>query len=230
MFLVASLVALALGPMLYQMGRSQPAMLEWLEGFVVAAIAALVLAEILPEAYRESGWTVVVSLGLGLLVPPLSERLMRSITPAHALSVALALVGVGAHALIDGAALAVADTEALPLAVILHRLPVGLMIWWLLAPATGLATGALAFVMLATVGGFLAAPQIASGLPIGSLGHVQGFIAGMLLHVLVHRHPDGDGHEGHRHSLGEEFRRWLTRRRALGMLVGFGAVGVHVLL
>ena len=231
MFLVASLVSLALGPMLYHMGRSSAGMLEWLEGFVVAAIGTLVLVEILPQAFQASGWTVVGSLAVGLLVPPLSERLMRSISQAHAIGVGLALLGVAIHALLDGAALAVSDTQGLPLAVILHRLPVGLMIWWLLAPMFGLAAAALVLVMAATVAGYVSAPQIASGLPVGSFGHVQAFIAGMLLHVLAHRHPEGVDHEhaGHRHSLPEEFRLWLTPLRVLGMMVGFGSVGFHAL-
>ena len=53
----------------------------------------------------------------------------------------LALVGIGLHGFTDGLALGHGHEHAgeymLPWAVILHRLPVGLMVWFLLRPVYG---------------------------------------------------------------------------------------------
>ena len=47
------------------------------------------------------------------------------------------MAGLALHGMLDGVALANAHGHATPLAVVLHRLPEGLTLWWLLRPTYG---------------------------------------------------------------------------------------------
>ena len=111
----------------------------------------------------------------------------------------LLLAGLGLHAAADGAALAGAahhGAETLPMAVLVHRLPVGLLVWWLVGGRRRPVVAAVALVALAgaTAGGFWVASQ--SPWTDGGFALVEAFVGGALLHVLRgphevldHEHP-----------------------------------------
>ncbi|MEM7357080.1 MAG: hypothetical protein AAF657_40070, partial [Acidobacteriota bacterium] len=103
------------------------------------------------------------------------------------------------HAVLDGLALFTPVAEHgghaagdgwLAFAVILHRLPVALVIWWLVQPKLGprVAYGLLAIVALGTVVGFFSSHRIWPMLEPSAIALLQAVIAGMLLHVIVERH------------------------------------------
>ncbi|MCA9518451.1 MAG: hypothetical protein KC635_26130, partial [Myxococcales bacterium] len=77
-FLVLSLTALALAPALVQAAQGRVSLLAALDGFVVTAVAGLVLLHILPLALAEGGLWAIPAAVLGFLVPGLFEhRLAR---------------------------------------------------------------------------------------------------------------------------------------------------------
>ena len=109
-----------------------------------------------------------------------------------------ALLGLLVHAGLDGAALYTPPlaqghpADLLPLAVVLHRLPESLAIWWLLSPSRGprLALAALGAVGLATVAGYLGAGALLPYAQTQGMAWFQALVGGALLHVVVHRtHP-----------------------------------------
>lgn len=160
--LLASLLALAIGPLFLRWARSGPQVATFLGGFTFVSIAGLLGFSILPEAIATGGWLAWPFLLLGIGFPALLEpQLQRVSRQAHAVILLLGVTGLAAHSLIDGIALALpatgdaghAHTGNLALAVVLHRLPVGLAVWTLIAHGWG-ARMALALMMFLTVAGY----------------------------------------------------------------------------
>jgi uncharacterized membrane protein YraQ (UPF0718 family) len=79
--------------------------------------------------------------------------------------------------------------DHLPLAVILHRFPVGLTIWWLLRPANPLWVPLAVLVGLAvsTAVGFFWGGEVTTNLSGQGVAWFQALVAGSLLHVVLHR-------------------------------------------
>ncbi len=197
-FLIASLLALAAAPLLHRLALRSARTLAVLDGFVFVAIGGLVLGHVLPHAIEAGGLGVLLVAVLGLFGPGLLERSLEARgRQAHALALLLATLGLLFHGLVDGFALASADGATrsdviLPLAVLLHRVPEALTIWWLLRPAHGvaIASGALALVGACTLVGYHAGDALFGATVPAWLGWFQALVAGSLLHVMIHRsHP-----------------------------------------
>ena len=210
---------LAIGPALHQLARATGTMLAALDGFVYVTIGGMVLFHILPETYHLAGWPVFIALALGLMGPGWVEHRLENLArQAHAVALLLALVGIGLHGFTDGLALGQGGHEhagehMLPWAVVLHRLPVGLMVWFLIRPVYGLrlALATLLLIGVATVLGFFMGEFAVGSLTNDSRGLFQALVAGTLLHVVVHRS----------YPIEEEGASTAARRRQAGV----GAVG-----
>ena len=200
MLWILSLVALALAPLLHRLARSARSALDALDGFVLVTISGIVLLHIVPHTVESQGWIALVVAAVGLLGPGMTERLMgRLAKPAHLLAVLLAVAAVAVHTFMDGAALggSVAAegqdrSQTFAIAVILHRLPEGLMIWWLVRPSFGAraAAGLLVMVGAATTIGYFGGGAVLVGAAPRWITLFQALVAGSLLHVVVHRpHP-----------------------------------------
>jgi len=199
--LVLSIIALFVGPLLYQWLRRGGRVARTVEALIVAALVPLVVLLLVPESWEALGLWSVALMALGYLVPGLLELAVRRAAPAfHTISLLLALAGLALHAMVDGAGLASSDAGAgasLALAIVLHRFGVGLVLWFMVQPVFG-RRGALAVLVLvsvATVAGFfLSEPLLA--LDEWDMVHgVQALIIGTIIHSLVHR--------GHAHRHGE---------------------------
>jgi len=106
-----------------------------LDGLVMVAIPGLIFLEFVPSAIGEGDWSVLLALAAGFALPIAVERTTRCAGGrTHRWALLAGLAGVALHAALDGAVLATLSPDApisLPLAAILHRLPVGLALWWL---------------------------------------------------------------------------------------------------
>lgn len=119
-------------------------------------------------------------------------------------------------------------------AVILHRLPMGIAVWWLTAPILGRrgAISLLAILAGATVIGFGLAERVFAALSLPGVALFEATIAGMLLHVVMgheHAHSDEHDHQHHTHQHPhqhshqhdnqppQEDRPWIS---AMGALAG----------
>ncbi|MEK7705411.1 MAG: ZIP family metal transporter, partial [Myxococcota bacterium] len=172
-------------------------------GLVMLSVATLVLLGILPDAVHELGWLAYPLLVTGVLGPTVLEHsLMRLQHSAHRIVLILVALAIGLHKFTDGLALALPvgpvehGIHVLPLAVVLHQIPAGIVTWWLLVPAYGrrVAVGSLVGMGSATVLGYFAEALVAPMLESHALAGFQAFVAGTLLHVAVHRwglHADG---------------------------------------
>ena len=76
-FLLATLLALAAGPVLYAAARRRGRALAFLDGFVLISIVGLVVVEVVPDTLREGGLLSIAFLLAGVFGPTLLERLFR---------------------------------------------------------------------------------------------------------------------------------------------------------
>jgi uncharacterized protein len=193
--LLLSLVALVVGPLLHHLALRQRSTLAALDGFVFVAITGLVLLHIVPNALHLAGWYAALAGFAGLLVPGAAERLAhRAAAHVHLLFLVLAMLGFGGHSFLDGVALSSPPTSAsgateLAMAIVIHRLPDGLAIWWLLRVPYGAvaASGTLAMMAAATVAGYVVGGAVLLKAAPSWLGIVQALVAGSLIHVVLHR-------------------------------------------
>lgn len=229
MLLVLSLVALALGPVLYGVFREMVAVRRSLDGFLFVAIAGLVVVHIVPEVYEIAGLQAIGFLALGIAFAfGVERRPLLKGGDRYVWVVMLGALGLALHAAMDGIALLPGDllhghdhdhgesadsshsheeglhsheeglhsheggldellTNHLALGVILHRIPVGMAIWWTLRPimGTAIAAGALALIALATSAAYLFGEPVIHLMQTSAVASFQAFVAGTLLHVIV---------------------------------------------
>lgn len=205
MYLVAGLFALLFGPVVYEVMHQKRWLVAFLDGFIVVSIAGLLALEVLPDILGTGGWWSLLFVALGLIGPTIAEQLFRQhARQMHLTTLIFGAAGLILHTLIDGAILhtpeiAAASSHAhdsLPLAVLLHRLPVGLAVWWVLRPSLGLtaAVAAVALMAVGTVAGY----ALGGAIPITEMGvtgaWIQAFVAGTILHVVLYR-PHLHDHE-----------------------------------
>lgn len=199
--LSATLAALLSGPLLYACARTRPPLLALLDGFLLVSISGLVLLEAVPGTFTSGGAISAVFLLLGLLGPSALEHwLRRAQREAHLATLLLALLGLLVHSIGDGIALSsggeLGEGLALPLAVALHSVPVGLVVWWLLFPVFGAAPPSIAIagMCVATIAGFVFGPALGAQLGHSGWAWFQALVAGSILHVIFGR-PHLDPHE-----------------------------------
>lgn len=191
--LIASVAVLALGPLLHRLAKGAGRFYSLLDGFVVVAVLGLALLEIVPLGIELAGWSAVLAALLGLLLPNLAERRFGG-SQTHKAAAWAALLGMAFHAFTDGLAVAGshvhADSHALEWAVIIHRVPVGLAVWWMLTSPNGggqrPALLALLTIALATVAGFFFAGATHLFEEGTAVGLLEAFVGGLLLHVVSH--------------------------------------------
>ncbi len=195
--LVISILALFVAVPLYEIFRRNHGLYRLLNGFIFVAVGGLVVAVIMPSVIEAAGWWTLVALVAGIYLPSLSERVFReSAKRVHFVALLLGVLAFALHVVSDGAALAGGhdhshdhDTRhALAIGIALHRIPIGLGIWWFVRPHYGVAA-ALALLMCVGVGtivGYVWAPAALDLLSSEGMAMFQAFVAGTLLHVVLH--------------------------------------------
>ncbi|QYK01344.1 metal transporter [Shewanella psychrotolerans] len=196
-YLIASCIALLLGPLFYRFFTTGTGLQKGLDGFIFVSLGGLVLIHILPELLEHGGFLAIIFVIIGLWGPTLSERLFHRYSEVtHNLTLTLGITGLLLHTITDGGAMILAQQDGnsalLALGVILHRLPVGLAIWWLLKPQVGgrWATIVLVGMMMLTGVGYFAGEQLLAHLSLDKTVYLQAFVTGSILHVVLHQ-PHG---------------------------------------
>ncbi|MCG8371170.1 MAG: metal transporter, partial [Proteobacteria bacterium] len=135
--------------MIYRLGVRVRTTRRILDGFIFITIAGIVAIHIIPEALARGGNPAIAFLLLGIAFPMVIERVVHEkFAAAHGFVLALAALGLVIHSILDGIALLPTQNAELAYAVILHRLPVGMAIWWSLRPNLGLTAAVAAFAMI----------------------------------------------------------------------------------
>lgn len=203
-----SVLALVLGPLVHRWIWDKPRLFAGLDAFVVLAVLVLVLGEIAPLSFAAAGFVGMATFLFGLCAPFLGDKVF-GIHRSHQWTRRIVAAGVLLHAFADGVALSSlhhlgGGSLGLALALILHRLPVGLGIW-MLAPSKGERSSSV-FAGRASALALLFGVAVCTGFgQLWGQGALEGvgvqtevfsaFAAGMLLHIVVHAAP---GHSSHR--------------------------------
>ncbi|WP_201153336.1 hypothetical protein [Rhodothalassium salexigens] len=223
-YLVLAVLALLAAPPLWAVSRGRPRLRAGLDALSLTALAGLLLLTVLPHTVMEAGVAVLPALIAGLALPSWAEHRFAHVEGRlHGAILAFAALAMVVHAGADGMALSLAGhgdgvVDSLAASVVLHRLPTGLALWWLIRPAFGqrVAWGVLVALAAVTVLGAVwgtALPLLHS--PVRA--YFEAAMVGMLLHVMVHPIED----HAH-HALPAPLADcWGAR---LGTLAGLGLV------
>ena len=195
--LVSALLAPLAGVLIYVTMHHRPRTVRLLDTTVIVALPLLVAVQVVPHAWAERSLApvVVVALGAGLLA--LVERLSHTLARhTDDVTILFAVLGLSVHALVEGSALTAGASPTFVLAVVVHRVALGLLIWWLVAPRHGVpvAAAGVAAIVAATLAGYVVGVGMMTDLPFVDSRLLEAFVAGTLLHVVFHQ-----GREDHRH-------------------------------
>ncbi len=235
--IIAAVVVLP-APWLHVFSRKSPSFVSGLDGFTLIAVCGLVLLDLIPQAVQTIGVSAVLIAIGGFILPSLIERIdQRFHKGTHTWLAANGLLGLEVHSMMDGVALAlpaiehaghhhhdVHGSESTIWAVLIHRLPMGLVLWGLVAPRFG-ARMATAVLGLDAIGMMTGAALCSVLVPMADstvLMGFQAFVGGSLLHILMHRH--------HRHGSAQHIRRMRNAEligAGVGALVLYFMVDLH---
>lgn len=185
---ILSTAALLLGPIIYAAAGEHRISRRLLDALIVVSIGFIIVAHIIPAALQQGGNLAIIVIVLGIAFPMLLERLFKKATDAaHLVIVALAAFGLLTHALVDGVALLPQSGENLAYAIVLHRLPVGMALWWAVRPTFGTTISIIVFalVILATAAGYLVGETIIEVADMRTIAMFQAFVSGSLIHVVI---------------------------------------------
>lgn len=191
--LILSILTLFAGPLLYQWMQNGGWIAKTFDRVIVAVLVVVVVFMLVPETLSGLGWSALLLMASGYLFPGLLETaLKKSAHTFHLASLVLALVGLALHAALDGAGLAASaadESGQLALAIVLHRLGTGLVLWLIVQPVFGrkAAFALLVLVSVATVAGYLLSESL---LPLAGRHAVlviEALVIGAIVHSLVHR-------------------------------------------
>jgi hypothetical protein len=200
-YLIAVLAAPVSGPVLYGFLHERPDAERFVDRFVYFAVPLLVAFQVIPSALEHRSLLVLGALAAGVLAPTLMERaseMLHRHTDSMALVVGLS--GFLLHTLLEGAALVPGDDGvrvAFALAVILHQIPVGLVVWWLLRPRYGpaLASAGVGSIVLGTLLGYALGAEVLGGLHGEGAEAFQALVSGTLVHVIFHQGMHDHAHD-----------------------------------
>jgi uncharacterized protein len=210
-----SFLALALGPLLVLLARRHSWSTVGLDAFCVITISGFALLHLLPECYEQGGWLVLPLALAGFVLPTLAERTLQHGHPGmRRIVLLLALLGMAAHDTLDGLFLAdgghihvdvhghEAHThEITAWAIILHRIPEGVGIWWIVPRTLGVMPAVLVTVVTvgATIFGYFLGENLITETSQRGLALLQALLAGSLLHVVLHAHIPAPREQGRLH-------------------------------
>ena len=201
-FLALGFLALCAGPLMVYLLRASAWSTVALDSFCLITISGFALLHLLPESAEQAGWLVLPLALTGFVLPSIAERTIHhGDANVRKTVLALAICGIAAHAVLDGLFLeagghahdghAHAGTHELTAwAVILHRVPEGLGIWWIVPRTLGnraalWITGAS---VAATMFGYFLGGHVLTEDSQNALALLQSLLVGSLLHVVLHAH------------------------------------------
>ena len=196
--LTAAIFGLLLGPILAKIGQRQRGWVLALDGFMLVSLGGLGIIFLLPSSIQTAGYPAVLAAVLGFLLP---SALEGRINQAKGITLGIVFLGLCVHNAVDGAALSApvpGHAHGLDVAIVLHRLPVGLLVFVTLRDRLGprMAFAMVCVLAVATYVGFALGGQLTQGLAPVHLALFEAFVVGALVHVVMHR-PELSGCSGH---------------------------------
>lgn len=183
-----STIALLAGPFIYALGRRNATAEHLLDAIVILTVAWIITFHIVPEVVAIGGTLAVIMIATGMAFPFALRRIFHlASSAAHIALLLLAAAALALHAIIDGIALLPATGDSLSIAVILHRLPIGMAIWWTFRPALGHTAAVIAFgiIIVATAFAYFLGGPVVDVLESRTLALFQAFVSGSLIDLVI---------------------------------------------
>jgi hypothetical protein len=191
LLLVLAVASLYIGPVLSAVAKTKTSLETFFDGLALTLVGGLVVFHAIPHVIEHDLMLGSAALLIGATAPWLGQRWAAVHSPS------LLLLLFALHAILDGSALTLTETDMVaPLgwAIIAHRLPVSLALvkaaQKLRAGAGGLRLAWFATTVLgvATLIGFYGGSGMTANLPEWAIVGLEGLVVGMLLHVVVAPH------------------------------------------
>ena len=195
--LLVALAAPLVGALIYLLLHHHPRTVQLVDTATVVVLPVLIALQVLPHAWEERTIWPVVAVGAGLGLLALIERISHDLTRhTDNLTIVLGVLGLALHAGLEGSALTPGAPMTFLAPVAVHRITIGLVIWWLLQPRHGTAAAAagLGVVIVATLAGFFVSSELLASVDFLGGETFQAFVSGSLMHVVLHQ-----GRHDHRH-------------------------------
>ena len=205
-----SIVGLLIGPAITSWAHGRSSWLRVIDAAMLGVVLPLLLLRLVPHVVDEIGGIAVAAVVVGYLAFAALEA--RTHARATQLGAAILLPTLGIHSFLDGTALAIAfqhgGTDAagatLGAALVLHRVPEGLVIATALIPTLGVRATMYRVAALAamTVTGALIGRELLAHTPDRALHVVVALGLGVMLRMVMHSHH-------HDHTDTGARREWL---------------------
>lgn len=207
--LLLALAAPVAGAVLYRFLHDHPKLTRAFDLTMYVAVPLLIAWQVFGHVVEHYGWDLtrilmlLAVMGVGFGLPILIEHLYKQTRfGVELLSVLAGFSGLALHAVLEGMAL-IGEAMTITGSILLHRVMVGLMIWWVLFPRYGriAAIFGISSLLATTAVGFFLAGALPEAALTGSTGEVfQAFVAGSLLHVVLHESAHGSPHDHSKHD------------------------------
>jgi len=154
------------------------------EGLIESLIVCIVLFELLPEVWSSFGWMTVFFFAIGLILVASAEIFSHS--KFKFLGMMGLAGGLAVHSFVDGAALGIGahfsseHSMLLLMAIIIHRLPIGILLG-LRPNSLQTVIAILSVISIGTILGFIGIERI----DIQNILPLQAFACGVLGHVVL---------------------------------------------
>ena len=199
--LILSLIAICLGPLLYQLYTFNRKVINIVDRAIFLIVGGLVVFHLIPHAIENIHWLAYPLLFLGASIPAIIEKGKKNLhEKAHRTTIIIIFFGILVHVFLDGMALLIPHNHShntdfgLPLAIIFHRIPVGLTIWMLVKSQYKVtkAIGIIIILCVATTLGFFFSSYLIEKIDHSFISGLNAIVSGSLLHILFHRphYPD----------------------------------------
>jgi hypothetical protein len=215
-----SIAGLLIGPAITSWAHGRSASLRVIDAAMLGIVLPLLLLRLVPHIVDEIGGIAVAAVAVGYVAFTALES--RTHARATQLGAAILLPTLGIHSFLDGTALAIAfqhgGTDAagatLGAALVLHRIPEGLVIATALVPTLGVRGTMYRVAALAamTIIGALIGRELLAHTPDRALHVVVAVGLGVMLRMVVHSHH-------HEHVDAGPRREWLGGLAFLGAAV-----------
>ncbi|HEY3807252.1 MAG TPA: hypothetical protein VGL61_31845 [Kofleriaceae bacterium] len=217
--LLMSIAGLMIGPAITSWAHGRSGWLRAIDAAMLGIVLPLLLLRLVPHIVDEIGASAIAAVAVGYVAFSALEA--RTHARATQLGAAILLPTLGIHAFLDGTALAIAfqhgGTDAagatLGAALILHRVPEGLVIATALVPTLGVRATMyrVAALALMTLMGGVIGRELLAHTPDRALHVVVAVGLGVMLRMIVHSHH-------HEHADHGPRREWLDGLVFVGAL------------
>lgn len=193
-----SIASLLIGPLVTSWMRGRASALRTLDAAMLGIVLPLLLLRLVPHLVDEIGAVAVAAVALGYALFTAIEA--RTHGRTLQLGAAILLPTMAVHSFLDGTALAIAFDRGvttatgwtLGAALVLHRIPEGLVLASALIPILGLRGTMVRISVLAalTLVGALVGRELLVHTPDHALHLVVAIGIGVMLRMALHHHPD----------------------------------------